>query len=93
MIDNSNMSINAKLRFHCYSALMSQISRVLGWDYSDFQSAYDIFIDESLREQERKLTDLFVCEEPFEDELRVELVAAFEEIAQRDSELARERLG
>jgi len=93
MIDNSNMSINAKLRFHGYSALISIASRVLGWDYCDFQNAYDIFIDESLRGQEQKLTDLFVCEEPFENELRVELVAAFEEIAQRDSELARGRLG
>ena len=93
MIDNSNMSINAKLRFHGYSALMSSATRVLSWDYSDFQNAYDIFVDESLMGKEQKLTDLFVCEESFEDELRVELVAAFEEIAQRDSDLARERLG
>ena len=93
MIDNSNMSINAKLRFHGYSVLMSTATRVLGWDYSDFQNAYGIFVDESLIGKEQKLTDLFVCEEPFEDELRVELVAAFEGIAQRDSELARERLG
>ena len=93
MIDNTNMSINAKLRFHGYSALMSQISRVLGWDYSDFQNAYGIFVDDSLIGKEQKLADLFVCEESFEDELRVDLVAAFEEIAQRDSELARERIG
>lgn len=93
MIDNSNMSINEKLRFNGYLWLTERISRVLGWDYSYFQNAYDIFVDENLRGQERKLTDLFVCEESFEDELRVGLVSAFEEIAQRDGELARERLG
>lgn len=91
MIDNSNMSINEKLRFHGYSALMSQISRTVGWEYDYFENAYDIFINESVRGRERKLADLFVCEESFEDDLRVELVCAFEEIAQRDSELARGR--
>ena len=88
MINNSSMNIKEKLRFHGYSALMCQISRVLGWDYENFKKAYDIFVCESLKGKERKLAELFICDESFEDELRLELVSAFEEIAQRDSELA-----
>ena len=88
MVDNSSMNIKEKLRFHGYSALMSQLSRALGWSYENFKNSYDIFVYESLQGKERKLAELFVCKESFEDELRVELISAFKEIAQRDSELA-----